>query len=183
MKHFQIRVDDEIILRLHHKEMAPLLFELVEENRNHFRGWLPWLDINTKIDDTRKFIAECDENYKKGVSLNLGIYYQDKLAGALGFNVIDIANRKAEIGYMLGAIYNGNGIMSKSCKALISYGFNELNLNRIDIKAAPKNIKSRAIAERLGFKQEGILEQAEFLYDHFVDTVVYGMTKENWKKK
>ena len=84
---------------------------------------------------------------------------------------------------MLGADYNEKGIMSKSCEALINYGFNQLNLNRIDIKAATENIKSRAIPERLKFKQEGILRETEFLYDHFIDLVVYGMLKEDWKKR
>lgn len=180
MEHLEIIVDEAIVLRLHHEKMAPLLFELVEENRTHFRKWLPWLDFNTKIEDTKKFITECEENYQKGASLNLGIYYQGKLVGALGFNVIDNTNKKAEIGYMLGKGANGKGIMTKSCSALISYGFNELNLNRIAIKAATENIKSRAIPEKLGFKQEGILEQSEFLYDRFLDLVVYAMLKENW---
>ena len=181
MEGFEIRVDDDIVLRLHQEKVASLLFELVEKNRIHFREWLPWLDVNTKIEDTKKFIAGVEDNYKKGLSLNLGIYYQDKIIGALGFNVIENTNKKVEIGYMLDKDSCGNGIMTKSCKALINYGFNELDLNRIEIKAAVENTKSRAIPERLGFKQEGILQQGEFLYDHFVDVAVYGMLKENWK--
>ena len=183
MEQLEIIVDDNIVLRLHHEKMAPLLFELVEKNRAHFREWLPWLDANTKVEHSQQFISECQKNYKKGIGLNFGIYYQDKLVGALGFNVIDNTNKKAEIGYMFGKDYKGKGIMSKSCEALINYGFNQLILNRIDIKAATENIKSRAIPERLKFKQEGILRESEFLYDHFIDLVVYGMLKEDWKKR
>jgi ribosomal-protein-serine acetyltransferase len=183
MESSEIRVDKDIVLRLHQKKIAPTLFSLVEENRSHFRKWLPWLDFNTKIDDTLKFISECVSNYKKGVSLNLGIYYKDKLIGSVGFNTISSTNKSAEIGYMLGEEFIGKGIMTKSCKALVDYGFRELNLNRIVIKAAENNTKSRAIAERLNFNQEGILQQAEYLYDHYVDIVVYAMLKENWGKE
>ena len=183
MEHLEIRVDEDIVLRLHQEKIAPILFELVEENRTYFRQWLPWLDFNTKESDSRNFIQECLENYKKGTGINLGIYYHDKLVGSIGFNVINMLNKSAEIGYMLSQNSNGKGIMTRSCKALISYGFNELNLNRIVIKAATENIGSRAIPERLEFRQEGVLHQAELLYDHFVDVVVYGMLKENWKNK
>jgi ribosomal-protein-serine acetyltransferase len=181
MEQFEIKVDENIFLRLHQEKMASLLFDLVEKNRAHFREWLPWLDMNTKIEHTYQFISECETNYKKGTSLNLGIYYQKKLVGALGFNIISSINKSAEIGYMLGKDWNGKGIMTKSCKALTNYGFNELNLNRIVIKASSKNNKSRAIPEKLGFKQEGILREAELLYGNYFDLVVYGMIKKDWQ--
>jgi ribosomal-protein-serine acetyltransferase len=183
MESFEIRVDEDITLRLHQEKTAPLLFSLIEENRTHFREWLPWLDFNTKIEDTQKFISECESDYKKNIGLNLGIYFRDRLVGSVGFNVISSLNKSAEVGYMLGKDYNGLGIMTKSCNALVDYGFNELNLNRIVIKAGEQNYKSRAIPEKLDFNQEGILQQAEFLYDHYVNMVVYAMLKENWEKK
>jgi ribosomal-protein-serine acetyltransferase len=70
--------------------------------------------------------------------------------------------------------------MTKSCRAVINYIFNELELNRVEIRAAVLNKKSRAIPERLGFTQEGIIRSAEWLYDHFVDHVVYGMLRDEW---
>ncbi|MNJ40026.1 putative ribosomal N-acetyltransferase YdaF [compost metagenome] len=71
--------------------------------------------------------------------------------------------------------------MTSSCKAVINYVFHELSLNRVEIRAAVQNSKSRAIPERLNFCNEGIIRQAEWLYDHYVDYVVYGMLKEDWK--
>jgi len=181
MEQFEIKVDKNIVLRLHKMDIAQKLFDFIDKNRTYLREWLPWLDMNTELEDTKKFILECQENYKNGKSLNLGIYFKGELLGSVGFNSINKLNKSAEIGYMLGKNSNGKGIMTKSCKAIIDYGFNVLNLNRIVIKAAVKNTKSRAIPERLGFEQEGILQQAEFLYNHYVDIVVYGMLKENWK--
>lgn len=61
--------------------------------------------------------------------------------------------------------------------------FNELKLNRVDIRAAEENIKSRAIPERLGFVCEGQIRQAEWLYDHYVNHIVYGMMAAEWNSK
>ena len=60
---------------------------------------------------------------------------------------------------------------------MISYAFEELLLNRIEIKCANKNDKSKAIPIKLGFKKEGIIRDAEWLYDHFVDHIVYCIIK------
>lgn len=181
MESFQIRVDEHTVLFLYQEEDAKELFGLVDSNRSYFGEWLPWLAYNTKIEDTRKFILECKTNYKNGVSLNLGIQYHDKIVGSVSFNTINLTHRNAEIGYMLSEDYIGKGIITKSCRTLINYGFDELELNRVTIKSATENIKSRAIAEKLGFKLEGIIEQNEWLYNHFVDHAHYGMLKENWK--
>ena len=102
-------------------------------------------------------------------------------AGTIGFNEIHKANRIGVVGYWLGEECQGNGIMSKAFKALIDYRFNELKLNRIEVRVALENKKSRALPQRFGFKEEGHIRQAEWLYDHYVDHVVYGLLASEWK--
>lgn len=183
MEPFEIRVDNDISLRLRKIEDAHELFDFTQRNRNFLKEFLGWLDFTKTVDDSLSFINDCNQGYTKGISLNLSIFYNKKMVGSIGFNLIDNHNKIAEIGYMLDEKLNGKGVMTKSCIALINYGFTVLKLNRIVIKAGEKNLKSRAIAERLNFSQEGILEQAEFLYDHYVNLVVYAMLKENWETK
>ncbi|MNS61051.1 putative ribosomal N-acetyltransferase YdaF [compost metagenome] len=89
-------------------------------------------------------------------------------------------NRKASIGYWLGSAYQGKGLMTKSCKALIDYSFAELGLNRIEIRAGVGNQKSRSIPERLGFTEEGVIRQAELNEDRYIDHVVYGILASEW---
>jgi len=62
--------------------------------------------------------------------------------------------------------------MTDCCRALIKHGFDEYGLNRIVITVATTNVKSQAIPDRLGFSKEGVLLDAEWLYDHYVDHTV-----------
>ena len=110
------------------------------------------------------------------------IVYRDRIAGQVGFNVFDWPNSKTEIGYWLGASFQGRGIMTRACRALLDHAFRELRFNRVEIKCAVGNLKSRAIPERLGFTEEGTLRQAERLHDRYVDLVVYGMLAAEWPR-
>ncbi len=85
------------------------------------------------------------------------------------------------IGYWLGGEYEGKGIMTRACTALIDYGFGELGLNRIVIRASTENTRSQAVPLRLGFTREGVERQAEWLNDHFIDMIVYSMLRSEWQ--
>jgi len=65
--------------------------------------------------------------------------------------------------------------VTEAVKELLNIGFGELRLNKIEIRCAEKNSKSRAIPERLGFTYEATLRQRELLYTKYVDHVVYSM--------
>jgi len=72
--------------------------------------------------------------------------------------------------------------MVRSCKALITYGFHELSLHRIEIKAATDNVRSQAIPAKLNFVKEGILREAELVNDKFLDLILYSMLEREWKE-
>ena len=63
---------------------------------------------------------------------------------------------------------------------MIDHAFDKLELNRIEIRCAPENTKSRAVAKRLGFQREGLLGQHELLHGHYVDYVVYAILADDW---
>lgn len=177
---FTKKIDDNITLRMLRIEDAEALFELTDDSRDYLREWLPWLDTTTTIDDSRSFIEHTLDYYRKEKGLTTGIFYQTKLVGIAGFNSFQWTNKIGFIGYWLGEGFQGKGIMTQAIQALVDLAFFNLKLNRVDIRAAYENEKSRAIPERLGFTREGQLRQAEWLYDHYVDHVVYSMLANEW---
>lgn len=162
---------------------TPDMFYLTEHNRVHLRKWLPWLDTVKRIEDSEQFILHTIEQHSSGQGIHFGIWYQGQLAGVVGVHGINWANRRTEIGYWLGADFQGKGLMTEAVAAYIDQLiFGVWNLNRVSISAATKNVRSRAIPERLGFQLEGIIRSNEYLYDRFIDHAVYGMLASDWKR-
>lgn len=176
------KIDDELSLKLPELRDAERVFELTDSSRGYLKEWLPWLDFTTEPKDTESFIKSGRGNYAEGKSLGVVIVFKGEIVGMGGFNDIDHTNKIAKIGYWLGKDYQGNGIMTRVARALTDYALNELKLNKVEIRCASGNSKSRSIPERLGFVQEGTIRQAEWLYDHFVDHVVYGVLAREWNK-
>jgi ribosomal-protein-serine acetyltransferase len=88
-----------------------------------------------------------------------------------------------EIGYWLSQDVNGNGVMSQAVKQVQDLCFKHGDANRVEIRCATENKKSRAIPERLNFKLDGVLRQAEFLPGCKIhDIAVYSKLKSELEK-
>jgi ribosomal-protein-serine acetyltransferase len=157
------------------------LFRLTNSNRQYLRRWLPWLDNTRTPADTRTFIRGSIGRREAGVGLDYGIFLRYEIVGVITFNTLSRFHRNGTIGYWLAELHTRRGLMTASVRRLISYGFTDLNLNRIEIRVAVGNQPSQAICDRLGLKQEGVLRQAEWLYDHFVDLRVNSVLRSEWK--
>lgn len=175
-----LRVDDSVELRQIGRDDAVELTELIDRNRPYLKEWLPWLNNSTSLIDTARFIGRSIEQADDRNGLTLGIRCDGKLAGIIGQHYVDSLNRRTEIGYWIDSEHQGRGIVTRATACLTDYAFREQDCNRVILHCAVGNLKSRAVAERLGFAQEGILREAEWLYDRYVDLVVYSMLKRVW---
>ena len=159
---------------------ADELFSLTNANRGFLRRWLPWLDSVRRVDDTRTFIRAAQTQAARNDGVRLALVVDERIAGVVGHHHVDWRNRITSIGYWIGEAYQGRGLTTAACRALITRAFDEARLNRIEIRCASGNHRSRAIPIRLGLREEGLLRDAEWLYDHFVDHVVYAALAREW---
>jgi ribosomal-protein-serine acetyltransferase len=175
-----IAVDENINLELTSQNHAAPLFDLVNHNRKHLSQFLPWVDNMKTVNDFKDYIQNCELLYRQKKEVSFVIMLNDKPVGRIGLHHLNLPNKIGAIGYWLGANFQNQGIITRSCKTLINYGFQQLNLNRIEIKAAVDNVKSQGIPIKLNFKKEGILRQSEFVNNQFIDLVLYSMLKNEW---
>jgi len=119
--------------------------------------------------------------------IDWGITLKDQPAlgviGRCGFNYILQRDRRASIGYDLAFAQWGNGIMTEAVRAMITFGFERLDLNRIEADAAAENIGSIRVLEKVGFKHEGVQEEQYFEWDEFHDLVMLALLKKDFDQR
>jgi ribosomal-protein-serine acetyltransferase len=103
-----------------------------------------------------------------------------RIAGVVGYPDVDWPNRATRIGYWLDVGRQGKGTMTAAVRLLVDHALSVWRLNRVEIRAAAENRRSRAIPERLGFREEGTLPQAELVDGRYLDSVIHSMLGADW---
>ena len=176
-------VEDGLELHQTMPEESEEILIVVDANRGHLREWLPWLDFTNTVEDETSFINGALEEYGKGEGVVYSIRKNGEFIGCIGLNWIDYDNRGCGVGYWLSKEHTRHGIATRSCVRLMEHCFDDLGLHRFVLEAAADNFASRAIAERLGMRLEGITKDREWLYDHYVDSALYAITAPEWQSR
>lgn len=179
---FSFKVKDQIEIVLLQQQHKGELFHLVDTNREHLRKWLLWVDKRKSAEDFEPIIPIWINNYANNNGFDAGIRFNGKLVGMIGLHFIDWKNKSTSIGYFLSEDAQGKGIITKCVQSLVKYLFEDLDLHRIEIQVAANNLKSIAIPTRLGFEQEGIKRDGQWLYDHYEDIITFSLLKSDWEK-
>ncbi|MDV2682869.1 GNAT family protein [Alkalihalophilus lindianensis] len=116
---------------------------------------------------------------KTGIRWGITIKEEDKVIGSCGFLNIISKHYRTEIGIDLSKEHWGQGIASEAIEAVIRYGFNQMNLQRIEALIEPMNISSQKLFEQQGFIQEGLLRKYEYTRNGFDDLYMYSLLKED----
>lgn len=175
-----IVVSNEILLERLQINDAETIYYAIDQNRSHLGAWLPFVDATKTVSDSESFIRNvisCREETRNEVYT---IWFKGDFAGLIGFHNTDRVNEKTEIGYWLITGMTGQGIIHRSCKALIRLAFERMGINRITIRCAAGNIPSEKVPGRLGFSFEGIERGGERFNDLFLDLNVFSLLKSEF---
>jgi ribosomal-protein-alanine N-acetyltransferase len=127
----------------------------------------------------------CINPFKENRGIRWGILMKEgrNLIGTCGFYDWNKHSCRAEIGYDLNPSFWGQGIMTEALQAILTYGFEEMKLNRIQAIIDSENTRSMNVMSRLGFAKEGVLRQRSFFKGEFRDDVIFSLLKEEWKNQ
>jgi len=158
---------------------APTLFTAFSDpETTRYWSTAPW----PSVADAQTLIAKDRLALPAGEYLRLGL--ELRATGAL----IGMCNlfqwvrpcRRAELGYGMQRAHWGHGLMHEALTALLRFGFEQLDLNRVEADVDPRNVGSVRSLERLGFIKEGLLRERWIVDGEVSDTGFYGLLRSDW---
>lgn len=178
----RLSIDGRTSTRLLRLSDGEELHALTLRNRDHLQPWMSWMDSVLGIDDTIGYLRSAEREARDLTSFKSGIFRDGALIGCIDLHNIDWNNQVAAIGYWLDFGHTGQGIMTSAVRLLTDYTFSLLALNRLEIRIATGNRRSRAIPERLGYTFEGVLKAAQRLRGIYFDHALYAMLRSDWPR-
>jgi len=139
-----------------------------------------YFPIRPSIEEERSFLLQNHDKMKNNFEYNYGILFDERLIGGIGIKINQHNTYIGEIGYFIDEAYWKKGTATEAVKLIEKIGFNDLNLERIEILMVPENIGSVKVAENCKYKREGLLKNRIKIFQKFYDAYLYGKIKEEY---
>ena len=169
---------DRLLLRQFLPTDAPLIQELAGAKEVAAGTLLPHpYDDGT----AEEWIATQHRNFEAGTAAHFAVTlaHDQTVIGSIGLDIAQ-AHRHARLGYWLGVPYWNRGYGTEAVKAVLAYGFGQLNLNRIYAPHFLGNDASGRVLQKAGMTYEGRMHEHYFRFGRFVDLELYGMLRKDF---
>lgn len=144
--------------------------------------YYPWTE-RTAADARRLlqlFLDWQTEQPRRRFQLAIVLAAEGRLIGSCGLRRNPQEDRTADLGYELNPDYWGRGYATAAARALVNFGFRELELQRIASWCIADNAASARVLARLGFRTEGRLRRNEYFKGRYWDTLLFALTAAEW---
>lgn len=182
--------NDDLAMRLLEPHHAESVWPLIDTHREHIAEWLPWPYASKSLEDCRASIESLHRDFGERRGMALSIVLGEQIVGGTGWSHWrqgedyggSWQRGSADIGYWLLPNYVGRGYVTRCVVALTELGFTEYGLFRLTIRAEPGNARSRAVALRCGYVEEGVMRRVARFRDRWVDHHLFAAYAENWRR-
>lgn len=172
---------ERLVIRMPKPGDGKVVYDAMMASMNELKQWLPFAQKEQTEQDVELNIRSAHISFLKREDLRLLVFLKEtgEFIASSGLHRINWSVPKFEIGYWIDSRFSGKGYMTEAVKGISEFAFHELKARRVEIRCDVRNLKSRAIPERLGFTLEGILKNDALSVDgkELRDTCVYAKTK------
>ncbi|MCR4654644.1 MAG: GNAT family N-acetyltransferase [Lachnospiraceae bacterium] len=130
--------------------------------------------------DTKYIVSYARNDYYRWAVIEKG---SQECIGQIAYFSVDTDNQHGEIEYVVGPAFQGKGYATEMTRAVIAFGFEKINFNRIEIDCRTENEASRRVIEKCGLTYEGVFRDFFWRKDHFEGRRVFSILKSEWDTK
>jgi ribosomal-protein-serine acetyltransferase len=176
---FSLNLGSGFALALRDDSTVEPLHALIIKNLERLRRWEPWAHGDPSEESLRAFTRSQLLEWVDGHNIPCVILAEGEIIGTAGARV-NAYTEIADLGYWIDEGHEGRGAVSRAVSGLLDWLFLERHMQRAEIRTGVENLRSRALAERLGFTHEGTLRAAQPVGKTRQDVAVYGLLSVSW---
>ena len=176
-------IGERIVVRRWRDEDAQPLYDAIMESQERLQQWMAWAHTYHAVDDAVEFVRGQSGHWALHNHIGTGIFMKadGTLLGSVGLHLHDLHVPVVELGYWIRSSAEGKGYVSEAVRRMAAFAFTEFGVQRLVIRCDARNIRSKAVAERLGFIAEGCHRRDSIGTDGTIrDTLVYAMTPDDY---
>ncbi|ARQ71684.1 GNAT family N-acetyltransferase [Streptomyces marincola] len=151
--------------------------------RDHLAPWLPWTRSVTDADSARRFLRRFAETQAADGPRLYGIWLSGELVGGMMYRLFDARQGSCELGAWLSPGAEGRGLVTGAATAMIDWAVRTRGLARVEWLVSPDNVRSIAVARRLGMTHEGTLRSVFEMDGKRHDLEVWAVLGEEWRQR
>lgn len=164
-----------------------------EDNESMRRNWISDEKIQSMYSEP---VYSTAEEVKELLDKYIGSYERDdyyrwaivekasgECIGQIAYFLVDSKNHFAEIEYCIGAAFQRRGYATEAAKAVIAYGFDRINLHKVQICTKTINKPSKRVIEKCGLTYEGTLRDYFYMNGEYVGRLYFSVLRDEYKTK
>ena len=170
-----------------------ILREFKEDDWNKIYSYLSDCEVQkymiqdvASLDQTKSyaqmFLKHMHEEPRKYVRFAVLLKEDSQLIGECGINMPNVQHYEGEIVYRFAKAYWRKGYASEVVKRMLSFGFEELKLHRIEALCDVRNTASIRVLEKAGMTIEGCMREHRFVKEYWRNSVLYSMLEQEFNK-
>lgn len=169
---------ERLILRQFHSADAKAVQRLAQDKRVAAGTFLPY-PYEEGI--AEQWIANQQQDHEAGAARHWAIVLaaDHSLMGSIGLEIAK-AHRHARLGYWLGVPYWNRGYCTEAVRAVLEYGFAQLDLHRIYAPHFLGNPASGRVLQKVGMTYEGRMREHYIRFGRLIDVELYGLLKRDF---
>jgi len=159
---------------------AEQFLETMDRCREHLKPEIPASHIVFTVDDARQYLQRWADAHAIDNRHLFGIWLHGKIVGCVQLFNFDRGLGTCEIGVWVTPEVQGRGLVTTACRAVIDWAIRVRGMSRVQWTNNPTNVRSRAVAQRLGMTREGLLRSQWKVGDVRKDSEVWSILAEEW---